>query len=836
MADLTTPISHARPRPVALSREALLTYGGLTLIVLLNVWGNLYWILRNVSPYGRDAGGHLTRALQYAEVLETLSWQSLFEAVTFHGFRPPALYLAAQVPYRLFGHSMDAAQTTNVFFLVVILLLTFSFARHLAGERVALLATAITGLFPMMAAMSRMFYLDLFVTAMVMLILFALLRSENFARRRWAVVWGLAVGLGMLVKWSLPAHILLPILFMMVRADLVRAQLAALRRPSVDVRALGLALVGAVALAGVWYLPNRAHALTLPLGDALFGVWVALLLPALYALARPSRPLTNFWAGVFLGAALASLWYVARIDFLDQLVNTAIGDYDGRYEGSFNPWQLNNYVRYPRYLVTHHLGILGALVLLPVGLWPWLRRWRGWRSARLGALLLWMSVLSTYLFLAFTWEDGKRNLVPLLPMLAIFLADSLVRFPRRVAWGVGAAWLLALALHWSVFTFDALDGFYHRTEALWADAEFLQRPASGATDPGFWLAPDVLTTMRASHDPQHGEQTIFGMLINAPEIHRGPYHYLIRTEYPELDLRALTERAPEMWIQTVQSEWVLSKTGDNHELDPAGLRALSEVYDKPEGLFPFLFDPVRVYPLPNGESATLWRREIGPRYLPQPKPTLQPLADTLTVWLTDQPLLLDEPEQALDLGLLDLTPTHVQPLAGARPTAPTLFVLLRGEAGDPETLAWLAEEHYPAYDQWFDTEQLSIWGKASSPLRPVATPSRFEGISLTSLATVSDVPTGHVIPLEMKWEVDPARPLKASVRLLDGAGQPVAQLDRDLTPTMRLGLFVPPSTAPGSYTLALSLYDPTTLEPLSDATGVTLVTLGEVTVSNVLGE
>ncbi|MCZ7569356.1 MAG: glycosyltransferase family 39 protein [Ardenticatenaceae bacterium] len=823
--------THSEERRLAINRSAVLVYGSLLLIVLFNLWGNLYWIRRNVVLVGRDAGGHLTRALQYVEILQRVTPQTLFEALTYHGYRPPAFYIAAQIPYRLLGRSMDAAQLVNVALLVVSLGLTFAFGRRTIDERAAVMAVLLTGLFPMTAAMTRLFYLENFQTAAVLLILLALLLSQGFARRGWTMLWGMSIGAGLLVKWSVPIYTVLPSLVVFCQAGLFREELEAVRHPRVQWRVLLFALTGALVLAALWYLPNRQRALTLPLGDALFVVWVVLLIPAFYALMRPRRPLTNFWAGAFLGMTIASVWYVARIDFLGPLLDSTYGTYGGNYR-AFSLGRLTNYTRNPQYLVTHHFGPLASILLLPATLLPWLRRRRGWRSARVGAWLLWGSLLSTYIFTAFASQDGERNLVPILPILAILAADSLRHYPRRPAVALGVVWVMVLAAQWALFTFDQLGALHQRTAALWARGEFVVRPASGATDPSYWIQPDVLETIRASHDPANGPRSIFGMLVNSIEVHRGPFNYLILERYPEIDLITLTEREnQDAWVKTVRSEWVLTKDGDNHDVDHPGLRALTEVYQNPDGIFPLLFTPVKRYPFPDGETATLWRRVVGLPYLPRAPEGLRPLGDALRAWLRGQTLLLGREDQALTLGLLDLAPQRVMLLDAARPDDPTVFVLLhRGVARDPAALAWLDADYYPAYDGWFDSEFLEIWGRPEEPMTTTPGPHRFGGAALSSITTVAAVQAGNVVPIELAWDTTGETPLKVSVRLLSATGEKVAQMDRDLASAMRLGLFVPPATPAGSYTLALSVYDPTTLQPLPGGDRGALIELRSVEV------
>ena len=108
---------------------------GLVLVMLVNLGSNLYWLDQNVVQIGRDASGHLERTAQIATLLETITPQTLFQALTFTDYRPPALYLAAQPFYGLLGRTMDSAQLTNVLLMTAILALTYLLARFWRSQR-----------------------------------------------------------------------------------------------------------------------------------------------------------------------------------------------------------------------------------------------------------------------------------------------------------------------------------------------------------------------------------------------------------------------------------------------------------------------------------------------------------------------------------------------------------------------------------------------------------------------------------------------------------------------------------------------------------------------------
>ena len=73
-------------------------------------------------------------------------------------------------------------------------------------------------------------------------------------------------------------------------------------------------------------------------------------------------------------------------------------------------------------------------------------------------------------------------------------------------------------------------------------------------------------------------------------------------------------------------------------------------------------------------------------------------------------------------------------------------------------------------------------------------------------------------------------PGRTGARLVAPDGTVVAQRDEVAQSTVRTALFVPPTAAPGTYTLAAVLYDPADLTPIPDTTGETEPALGEIAV------
>ena len=162
----------------------------------------------------------------------------------------------------------------------------------------------------------------------------------------------------LLVKWTTPIYLLIPVLYVLWRHDFWRAQRRALQAPAIDWPRALLALAAAAALALLWYLPNRTfvHDQHMLLGDWLPLLWTLVFAAAFYALTlRHSSRVANFWSAVLLALAVASIWYLPRIGFLGRLSDVAFGTDRGQQE-AWDPLQLGMYTRYLGFWIGEHMG------------------------------------------------------------------------------------------------------------------------------------------------------------------------------------------------------------------------------------------------------------------------------------------------------------------------------------------------------------------------------------------------------------------------------------------------------------------------------------------------
>jgi 4-amino-4-deoxy-L-arabinose transferase-like glycosyltransferase len=817
-----------------------LVYGALLLIILLTTLANLRWIVVNVGLIGRDPPGHLTESIDIAHILEAGGVQAIFQAITSDEFRPPLLYLMTQPAYATLGRATDVAQMPNFLLFALILWFTFLLARRSSGDWMAIFAVALLSLLPMAVAMTRLYYMENSLTAALLIALYALLRSDGFRNRRWSIIFGTAVGIALLAKWTAPVYLALAVFYVLWREKFWQNQRQAFTtfQPhwKTGLTALGVSAV----LAMLWYLPNRDFVAEqgMAIGDWLPVLWTLLGATALYALLRWRGQAGNFWTALLLAALIASLWYLPRFAVFTSLTDVAFGT-DRGTNAPPDLLQAEAYLRYFRFWIVDHMGLLASLIILPLALLGWVIRWRREHGIHQDTLIYALIIAGSWIVFTLLTQSDPRNLVPLLPLIAILLAASLYGYSHNLATGIGILWLSLLLLQWTFITYDEAAPIAARTPALWVHGDYSAPPATGSTDPGYWIWPDVLETIGSPE----GDAESLGMLIDTWDMHRGELRYLVTLHNLNITVNALTEIESSSWGDALTNRWILLKDGDNSEVKSPGQAILARIAQG-DDIFEQLYAPVKKYPLPNGETATLYMRD-GPRQ-PRSYPVIlietAPIADALNQWWSPHAtLVFGDRDVAVWLAAQNLTADRVlmpasddgafsEPLDSL---TDTIFVVSRY---DHTTRDQIVQNGYFARTVTSGDTTLDVVGRPRQPLQTLTSASPWNEVSIDGVRSLTESAPGAVLPVEMALTPQGETPLKLSVRLLASDGVVVAQNDVSADSSVKFGLLIPPNTPAGVYTLGAVLYDPATLAELSTQDGEVLGAIAQITVGETVGE
>jgi 4-amino-4-deoxy-L-arabinose transferase-like glycosyltransferase len=830
-------------------------------LVVFHAANNWLWLKRNQVIPGWDRPAHLGRSLAYYHTLTPLSWQGLFKASVQDPIRPPLFFASSTPLYWAFGTSSDVATMVNVAYWLVLVASVYGLGTHLGGRRLGVWAAVLAALIPLLYAMSRSFYIEFALAALVTLTLYLLVASQGFERRGASLGFGVALGLGMLTKRTYPLFVVVPVVVAILRSNVLRSLWARIRGGlHISVTDLLVAGGSSTALAALWYFPNRDQVQDLTLGLWLFPAWIVLNALTIYVLLRrPRDPGVNCLSALGVGASIASIWYLPRVEVVRRLLlyGYGVGDPRGR---ELDLTSIYTYTYYPRHMTNEGLGLVFAalLVLAVLGILAWLlkkrRIWRTVWQADTGWWVLILWPVAAYLLLTFSIYQEARAFTPVLPGLALILAAGLFLIPwrwlSRILLGLAVAWGV---VQFAVISYTEFNGPAQQTQfwsdilgnaGLFARGTHIELPDAGDTDPGFDIQSDVLARVDAQRRFMERGSVRLGVLAHTPQINAGSFLYLTLTRHQAVEI---TDLAPnyeggDLLPRLYGYEYLLLKR-ENEGQDEWAQAAVLRILDDPPRLFEEAFVLETSYLLPDGDTAYLYRL----RYWPDPALSTTYVAE-VGQFLTDMlrpgdGLILTQPELVSSLsrggfGDADITlfPGGVagdDELEAIRSAHRRVFLLAEDLGPVAE---WLNRQAYRAEDRWFGNLRLVLYGTTVLP--PAQQATQMSGVRFgdrieligSDLAIQQLVP-GDVCPLTLFWMAwaPPAENLKVFVHLLGAGGQLIAQRDSEpmsgMQPTStwkvgewivdRHGILLPDDLPAGEYRLIVGLYDPISGDRLS---------------------
>src|SRR5262249_6916533 len=142
---------------------------------------------------------------------------------------PPLFPLVGGLTIFLAGASITALAMTNLPFIVVLIVAMYVLGRTLHGRLAGVLSALMILSCPLVFQMSREFMLDFATLAMGAAAGCFLAVSDGFKSRSMTVLFGLALGLGALTKFTVLSYLIAPAAFVFVRllADIARGRIDA---------------------------------------------------------------------------------------------------------------------------------------------------------------------------------------------------------------------------------------------------------------------------------------------------------------------------------------------------------------------------------------------------------------------------------------------------------------------------------------------------------------------------------------------------------------------------------------------------------------------------------
>lgn len=220
----------------------------LALVLVAIIGGNAFWLFLDRHPTDMDQSRYMLMVLDFAKRW-TEPDPGSFVAIWLgnHASHPHLVPLLASIPFAVFDCQRDAAYFLMTLFHASIVLLVFLIGRRIQSPSAGLVAAFLATGIPLLARFSRYFLLEEAAAFFVIATLYALLRSDYFTSASWSAVTGVAVGLGLLTKWTTIVFVGPPVAIV--------AAAALFRRSAGPVASrLALSMAGCAIVAAPWYI------------------------------------------------------------------------------------------------------------------------------------------------------------------------------------------------------------------------------------------------------------------------------------------------------------------------------------------------------------------------------------------------------------------------------------------------------------------------------------------------------------------------------------------------------------------------------------------------------
>jgi hypothetical protein len=217
---------------------------------------NYFWLkLNSPFPTFYYYAFDFKRVIEFYEVMKASRWD-LVVSLLVNTHDAYIYSLTAAIIAFIFGKSTVAITLfNNTPYFAIAIFSIYRIARKIADRSTALLAVVIFSLYPAVYGTSRLYILEFAVMGMAPLCILYLLNTEEFTNRKYSLLFGLALGWGMLIKYSLVAFIIGPLVHIIGRILILNRRDISSKtvRLSSPILNIGLSALVAMAIMGIKY-------------------------------------------------------------------------------------------------------------------------------------------------------------------------------------------------------------------------------------------------------------------------------------------------------------------------------------------------------------------------------------------------------------------------------------------------------------------------------------------------------------------------------------------------------------------------------------------------------
>src|SRR3989339_217193 len=264
-------------------------YSVLAGILVFYLLGNFIWLKKQNAEYIVEPchGGYFQETMNVYDVIKNFDAEGLKSYIKYGEYAPLNLIFSAIILLVTGKSYIALILILNLLYFGIALFFTYELGKLILNEQAGLLSALFMAMFPAVYGLSRMYCLDFALIPAVVFSVYSLFKTDYFTSRKRSVIFGISVGIGMLIRYSFGAFILGPCVC------IILASLRGRRDKKVLIN-VGIALTAGLILSGYRYFNARTliRVIADPFSENLRGPWYTFANLRIYTLGIFERQLS----------------------------------------------------------------------------------------------------------------------------------------------------------------------------------------------------------------------------------------------------------------------------------------------------------------------------------------------------------------------------------------------------------------------------------------------------------------------------------------------------------------------------------------------------------------